>query len=857
MWASPRSLAGPGVAAIPRCMSQHPRRPLLELALAKGLITQAILDAVLKESSSSGDDPLRLLVDRGHILDHAAKALQREWQERDVMPTAIGNYRVVARLGSGNMGVVYQAKQTSLHDRMVAIKVLLPLLVHDARFVERFHREAKSLAQVADGHVIQIIDVGCDDRLHFMVMEYLDGGDAERLRLTHGGRLPIARALEIIIDAARGVDALHRCRLIHRDIKPQNIMLTAEGQAKIADLGLSRSQIGEHAALTEPGSIVGTPAFMAPEQALGEREQDIRCDVYSLGATLYTLVTGRIPYQDDRVPVGQSLPHPTTGRSSTAGMRPLMARVVSGPFPDPREACPDVPAGLAAIIRKATARRREDRYQDPETLLTDLLAFQAAPEGFVVATSQDVPHGWVETAIAAPAQTLLPVRNRLRGRRLIWGAIIVVAAATTVIVAVNGREPMVPVSEPASAQRQAQPVFQVPNATPADGQTEALADQRRQQESDQRQRTARWQEQHERLQALVASCGDDSNDPLIATVDAAVAVFRDDGTPASAALLEELQQEWKRRKASINAARAQRRVVERARAQAVWVDEVRATIAAGSFIQARLMLAAQPASPASLLLEGEMADAETRARRARLVAGLGVAIRQADLKAAGTALDGFGSGPLKDADLAATRALWPELNAIIDMAVADAQPERAEAWQRLGYRLGMTADATMDQRIAVARSAEQVITRLSALPGDVRTMALAPLRANLADWPESYGVLRFPMVRQAKARLVAEQLHAAIRPKPVKLRMAHDDRAYVSTGIIVWSDGTETTLPPESWPQSGLLFDPAPAKRIIQDQLAAAVAASASYVRGLQPLRDELGKLDQERWYASVLAESR
>ena len=357
-------------------MPLRPIVPLVELAMIKGLTDRSSADAAAQAAQAAGAVPSRLPREQDGHSSPATPIPGPEWADSATVPLAIGRYRIVARLGSGSMGVVYKAKQASLGDRLVAIKVLSPLLTNDARFVERFHREALSAARMAHANIIHIIDVGCDDGLHYMVMEYIDGGDAERLRLGQGGRLAADRAARLACDAACGLGALHRANLIHRDIKPQNILLTSDGVAKIADLGLCRSQTSGTATMTDPGMAVGTPAFMAPEQALGNRRQDGRCDIYALGATLYTLVTGRVPYLNN-----SAEPASTVIGSRMEGQEPpsILAQVIAGPFPDPLLVVPDLPDHLVFIIRRATAHACEDRYQTADEMRADLRAFLAAP----------------------------------------------------------------------------------------------------------------------------------------------------------------------------------------------------------------------------------------------------------------------------------------------------------------------------------------------------------------------------------------------------------------------------------------------------------------------------------------------
>jgi serine/threonine protein kinase len=865
-------------------MLDHPQRSLIDLALAKGMISAVTAQIIITESQASGAEPLRLLVAHGHLLEHAAKVLYQEWSEREAMPIAVGNYRVVAKLGSGNMGVVYKAKQSSLHDRLVAIKVLLPLLVNDARFVERFHREAESLAQVADANVLQIIDVGCDNRLHYIVMEYLEGGDAERLRLANQGKLSINQALRIICDATRGVVALHRQNLIHRDIKPQNILLTAEGLAKIADLGLSRSQIGDHSALTEPGTIVGTPAFMAPEQALGEREQDIRCDIYSLGATLYTLVTGLIPFQDKQ----RTNSAPVTGphiRVAT-GLRPMLAQVVKGPFPDPRETVPDFPNGLAAIIAKATARLREHRYQQPSELLADLLSYQANPDSFVAAPVLLQPQSWVETTVPTPIiASPIPVKSAWR-QPLIWGTVAMVVvvgillttrfgnteSTVTGAVSVNGLTTQQQADALAAkmtgnydrneSARLETEALQFIRAHPNQQLTQqietALAEFRLRHQAEQRRLAVQWNDQYVRLQALIASCGDDSSNQFIATIDAAVISFRDDGSSKSRTEVESLRVGWDQRKRDISSVREQRRRATMQQAAQTLGNDIELAINKGELFQARVMLAAYPVYAQNAALADQLSQAERERWRAQIKAAARSAIASNDISGCTSALNSLYAGPIALANNSLDRDLLRLVQTAISSALDAAQADQAAAWVPIGVQLGMSnsENAEVAARLPAARLAGTIINSLQSLPGEIRTADPAYLRDCLSTWPPSYDAKRFPVVRQARARLMAEQLRTAIRPKPVKFKVVHHDRDYSSSGVIGWSDGSETTIAPVRWSQTGALFDPAPAKQTIQAQMESTLSTWRVDDLSLRPLRDELRLWDQETWYKSLLEAS-
>ena len=193
------------------------------------------------------------------------------------------------------MGAVYKARQKSL-DRVVALKVLPPRIAKSATFIERFQREARASAKLCHPNLVQGIDVGQDpkSKLWYFAMEFVDGPTLKKL-MKQERRLKEKRALEIVREVARALDAIHSVGMIHRDIKPDNILLTSAGEVKVADFGLTR-EVDDDAEMTQAGSAVGTPHYMPPEQVRGENDLDIRSDLYALGATLFHILTGKTPF---------------------------------------------------------------------------------------------------------------------------------------------------------------------------------------------------------------------------------------------------------------------------------------------------------------------------------------------------------------------------------------------------------------------------------------------------------------------------------------------------------------------------------------------------------------------------------
>ena len=349
----------------------------------------------------------------------------------------IGDFELIELLGQGGMGAVYRARELGL-EREVALKLVSPAIARDPEARQRFLREARSAAAVNHPNVITILRVD-DGEVLFMALELLPGGDADDLRRAAGGRLSERRALEIGRDCARGLSAIDARNLVHRDLKPANVFLSADGAAKLADLGLARTQSGDDR-MTQTGMIVGTPAFMSPEQADGD-EVDIRSDVYALGATLFQLVTGRPPFE---------------GKSPLS----VVAKVLTAPTPDPRDLVPELSATTGALIRKAMAKERAERFQTPAELASALegalalLEGEGACAGAVAPAGPALPtpakprrasqtaraEGDIGAARASAPAAAEPAEPADRGRMIAIALVTVVALVAMVLVFVRARE---------------------------------------------------------------------------------------------------------------------------------------------------------------------------------------------------------------------------------------------------------------------------------------------------------------------------------------------------------------------------------------------------------------------------------
>ena len=253
----------------------------------------------------------------------------------------IGDFEVLEKLGAGGMGAVYRARQRSLA-RVVALKVLPAHLIEDAESVARFQREARVAASLSHPNLVRVYAAGEADGVHFIAMELIEGEDLGR-RLKREGRLFAGEALRITREVARGLEhAWRSAQLIHRDIKPANIFLAASGAVKLGDLGLAKSLESQTTGLTQTGTMMGTPHYLSPEQARGEREIDFRADIYSLGCTLYHLLTGQVPYAG--------------GDAIT-----IIRQHLDAPLPAILKVWPACPVPLARLVARMVKKSKHER----------------------------------------------------------------------------------------------------------------------------------------------------------------------------------------------------------------------------------------------------------------------------------------------------------------------------------------------------------------------------------------------------------------------------------------------------------------------------------------------------------------
>jgi serine/threonine protein kinase len=350
----------------------------------------------------------------------------------------LGPYRILAVLGRGGMGVVFRAEDPQLR-RPVALKAMLPSLATSPKARERFFREARAAAALKHPNVVTIFQVGEDRNAPFLAMEFLEGESLEQ-RLQREGRLPVAEVLRIGGEIARGLAAAHERGLVHRDVKPANIWLEGkEGHVKILDFGLARS-LADETHLTHSGAILGTPAYMAPEQAMGHKV-DHRCDLFSLGCVLYRMATGQLPFQ------------------GSDALAILSALAMDNPK-TPREVNPAVPEALSEVVMRLLAKKPEDRPATAQEVAATLAAQGNDHTALLTPLSEPLP---------APRPAATTARRRRRALVLALAAVVLVGVVAVVWMASRKGGPGV-AGVPSASQSG--------GAEPADAQRVALEPER-------------------------------------------------------------------------------------------------------------------------------------------------------------------------------------------------------------------------------------------------------------------------------------------------------------------------------------------------------------------------------------------
>lgn len=361
-----------------------------------------------------------LLVRQGAI-----NAVQREGVEKRLVAKQagglqqLGPYRIVRKLGEGGMGAVYLAEDTTASNRQVALKVLPKRSANEGEFVSRFRREARAAIGLNHPNIVAAYAVGEDFGVHWYAMEFCPGEGLDA-RLKRDGFLPWRSAVALAAQIAAGLGHAHAQGIAHRDIKPANVVISESGRAKILDFGLAKNlgAGGEQSFMTQTGVVMGTPHYISPEQARGDKDIDGRTDLYSLGATLYHLVTGHTPF---------------SGNSPSA----VLLKHLNDQLPDPREHRPDLPAHLVTVLRRLMVKQPAGRYPDAESLIADL---------------ERITTGAAPAPAADPGPSTVAHRRQAVGARAVdrRPLYVVIAVVALVLAGVGGSLLLRPAAKPAA-----------------------------------------------------------------------------------------------------------------------------------------------------------------------------------------------------------------------------------------------------------------------------------------------------------------------------------------------------------------------------------------------------------------------
>ncbi len=335
----------------------------LALLARSQLVSREHIEQVYRQSPPEvQNDPTRLadeLTRRGWVTP---------WQAQQLLAGhyrfVFGKYKLLDQIGIGGMGAVYKAEMTAM-GRVVALKIMSRDLLKNAEAIARFKREVKAVSSLNHPNVVAAYDAVCEGQTYCLVMEYVDGGNLNQW-LKQWGPLPVGWASECIRQAALGLQHVHDAGIIHRDIKPGNLLVAAESPhklpvVKVLDMGLARMTTPDDDGknLTRKGQVLGTPDYIAPEQAHDTRRADARCDVYSLGVTLYKMLTGQLPF------------------GGKTAMEKILARTTQ-PAPRVRDLRPEVPQGLEEVIATMLATDPKDRYQSAWEVAQALMPYSLA-----------------------------------------------------------------------------------------------------------------------------------------------------------------------------------------------------------------------------------------------------------------------------------------------------------------------------------------------------------------------------------------------------------------------------------------------------------------------------------------------
>ena len=386
------------------------------LVIDQGLATpeevKHCLTLARAEDDASDKSLAQMLVNREYVTKRQLIRL-REAIEAERSGSSISGYKILGKLGSGAMATVYKAKQVSL-DRLVALKKLPEKFSQNPQFIERFFAEGRAAASLNHPNIVQAFDVGNEGDMYYFVMEYVEGRSVHDDIVTHK-RYKESEAIDIAIQIAEALEHAHQRGLIHRDVKPKNIMITKEGVVKLADMGLARAISDVEAAEAEAGRAFGTPYYISPEQIRGEKDIGPPADIYSLGVTLYHMVTGSVPFE---------------GKSPSA----VMHKHLKSELVPPDHVNPKLSAGISEVIEMMMAKKIKNRYKDCTDLLVDLRALKNGETPPIA--HKDVFHADDLASLAAAeaaVQTVIPEDESKRGQKsamdhLLWPPFLILAA---------------------------------------------------------------------------------------------------------------------------------------------------------------------------------------------------------------------------------------------------------------------------------------------------------------------------------------------------------------------------------------------------------------------------------------------
>lgn len=316
-----------------------------------------------------------LLVDNQFLTSRQLDRVRRE-VDAQRSTTQIPGYKIKKKLGAGAMASVYLAKQTSL-DRYVAIKVLPPKFNSNEQFIKRFYDEGRAAAKLNHPNIVQAFDVNQSGDFHYFVMEFVEGRTVYD-DIVKRGRYPEEEAIDIVLQIADALQHAHTKGFVHRDVKPKNIMITKEGVAKLADMGLARALSDKEAAEAEAGRAFGTPYYISPEQIQGKVDIGPQADIYSLGATFYHMVTGQVPFDGE---------NPTK----------VMHKHLKADLVPPDHVNPKLTAGVSEVIEMMMAKSSRDRYRTAGDLIKDLRLVREGKRPALAHKEEDVDLSTIAT----------------------------------------------------------------------------------------------------------------------------------------------------------------------------------------------------------------------------------------------------------------------------------------------------------------------------------------------------------------------------------------------------------------------------------------------------------------------------